>query len=71
MATKDNEENERGTKDDWETLKVILDQSPSLKQRVFYKIRELRNAMNKRKNDGIKISKKDSIEFRLDTKKKK
>ncbi len=32
---------ERGAKDDWEALKIILDNLPSLKQRVLHKLREL------------------------------
>ncbi len=32
---------ERGAKDDWEALKIILDGLPSLKQRVLHKLREL------------------------------
>ncbi len=39
---------ERHAFDSWEVLKIVLDQNPSLKQRVFSKIRELRAEMKRK-----------------------
>lgn len=33
---------DRGAKDDWEAVKLILDENPGLKNRVLFKLRELR-----------------------------
>ncbi|MBP6218099.1 MAG: hypothetical protein KA436_05900 [Oligoflexales bacterium] len=70
MEKKPTRARERGTTDDWETIKVVLDQVPALRQRVMFKLRELRNAMNRRQQ-GISISKKDTLSFRLSSSKKK
>ena len=51
---------DRGAKDDWEALKIVLDELPSLKQRVLHKLRELK----KRKSDGdIKVSRKEQKDY--------
>jgi hypothetical protein len=63
---------ERGTKDDWETLKVILDSMPSLRARVLFKLKDLRSGIDKRREGSsggsISISKKESQNFRLEEK---
>ena len=58
---------ERGTKDDWETIKVILDSLPGLRQRALLKLKEVSVGIAKRQNGmgGISISAKDSQSFRL------
>ena len=47
---------ERGAKDDWEALKIVLDQNPALKQRVLHKMRDLRKQSTLR-TTGINITK--------------
>ncbi len=45
----------RGAKDDWEAIKLILDDLPSLKQRVLFRIRELRKVpIDQRKAYSVK-----------------
>ena len=43
---------DRGANDDWEALKLLLDDHPSLKQRVIHKMRELM----KKSDDGEAVS---------------
>ena len=59
-AGSDKESMDRGAKDDWEALKVVLDELPSLKQRVLHKLRELQ----KRKTDAdIKVSRREQKDY--------
>lgn len=59
-AEKGKEAMDRGAKDDWEALKVVLDELPSLKQRVLHKLRELQ----KRKTDAdIKVSRREQKDY--------
>ena len=62
-------EHDRGAKDDWEAIKLVLDEHPSLKQRVLYHIR----AMQSQRVEGgdLGISKKQQREDRLRNKNKK
>lgn len=46
---------ERGSKDDWEALKIVLDELPALKQRVLHRMRAL---IKKNEEADKKISKK-------------
>ena len=44
---------------DWETLKMMLDQFPALKQRVLYRIKAIRRQMEERnRTDKFKDLKK-------------
>ena len=47
--------NERKGFDDWEVIKIVLDQNPSLKSRVLQKLREMKKEINlKRSAEGKK-----------------
>lgn len=59
---------ERGSKDDWEAIKIILDQHPSLKQRVLHKIRAIKDAAKNKHPTQISI--KQQRDFKLQNKKK-
>lgn len=56
---------DRGAKDDWEALKIVLDQTPSLKQRVLYKIRQMRN----KPDQNSQVTLKQQRDFRLASRK--
>lgn len=60
---------ERGSKDDWEALAIIMDEMPSLKQRVLHKIREIKRD-RKNKEKGVSVSKRDLQKSKLENKKK-
>ena len=58
---------ERGTKDDWESLKVVLESLPALKQRVLHKLRALRDKDPDAERQ--KISRQAQADYRREQKK--
>ncbi|MBI2603123.1 MAG: hypothetical protein HYW48_08705 [Deltaproteobacteria bacterium] len=46
--------NERKGFDDWEVIKIILDQNPSLKSRVLQKLREMKKEINLKRSAEVK-----------------
>lgn len=65
---KERKEMDRGAKDDWEAIKIVLDSLPSLKQRVLYHIRAMRDA---KKGEGPKVSLKQQRDDKLKNRNKK
>lgn len=68
MTAKNKEEKEkdrslhsRGAKDDWEALKIVLEDLPSLRQRVLHKLRDLKN--KKARDNTVKISAREQREM--------
>ena len=60
---------ERGANDDWEALKIILDELPSLKQRVLHRLRELKDERSS-KTSGVTVSKRELQKNKLANQKK-
>jgi hypothetical protein len=60
-------EKDRGAKDDWEALKLVLDEHPALKQRVIHKLKSL---IEEGKEEPLKISKKEQRDLKLQNQKK-
>lgn len=65
---KEKQEVDRGAKDDWEAIKIVLDSLPSLKQRVLHHIRSMRDVQ---KGVGPKVSLKQQRDDRLKNRGKK
>lgn len=49
----------RGAKDDFEALKIILEDHPNLRSRVLHKLREVREARNQDTTKSVKINRRD------------
>ena len=46
--------NERKGFDDWEVIKIVFDQNPSLKSRVLQKLREMKKEINLKRSAEVK-----------------
>jgi hypothetical protein len=69
LTDKEREKNQdRGARDDWEAIKLVIEAFPNLKQRVLRRISELRN---RKRDSPINISMQDQVDYRRETKKKK
>lgn len=64
------EKNTRGATDDWEALQILLNDNPSLKQRVINRMRALRSIAAQR-GLGISISHEETKEFREEEKRRR
>lgn len=56
------EKSERGSRDEWEAIKIILDEQPSLKRRVLQKIRSIKARQNTDDTER-EVSQKQTKEF--------
>lgn len=65
-AAEEKNELTKGAKDDWESIKLILEGMPSLKQRVLHKIREFKN----RGKEEKKVSAKEARDYKRNQQKK-
>ena len=50
-------------RDVWQVIKTVLDENPSLKQRVMHKLRELRQRIREKERGHIPRQKKDTRMF--------
>lgn len=64
---KENDEDQafraRGAKDDFEVVKMILEDNPNLRSRVLHKLREIREGRGKADSTSVRVSRKELDEL--------